>query len=217
VKATFWDKYYAKLLFPIVLSSFVIFVLCAKLLFIRRFPAVSAKYKIEGFNLSQKIVSLFSFMVVGFYTLLISTVVQPFNCTKQSDGTYTLTKAPSLKCYDETWNKNLPMIIIFFVLYGLSIPAVMIYVFFTNRKQKLEPAFVSKYFSLMSPYRPRFFYFEIVLMLKRALFVISNDFLSIASYIVRYFSGIGTLLLFLWIESLTTPYQNDNFNQLSSS
>jgi hypothetical protein len=202
---------------PIVLSGFVLVLLLIKLVMIYKLPYISQRLGLQKFGISQKLTSLMSFMVVGFYTLLISTVVQPFNCTKQLDGTFTLTKAPSLKCFDASWNKHLPAISFFLILYGFSIPLVMIWIFYKNRKQIFTVSFRSRYHSLTSPYKTRYFYFEIVFMLKRALFVLSNDFLSATSYTVRYFTGVGTLLFFFWIDILLLPYQNKNFNLLSCS
>jgi hypothetical protein len=217
IKASFWDKYYFKLFFPIILSAVVLLLLVGKILLLEKFPEIARKLKLRKFKVSQKLTGLFSFMVVGFYTLLISTVVQPFNCTKQPDGSFTLTKAPSIKCFESAWQKHLPIMVIFFFLYGVSIPVVMIFIFYRNRSRIFTNAFKSRYISLISPYNPTFFYFEIVIMLKRALFVISNDFLSVATYTARYFSGFGTLLFFFWIEILILPFQNKNFNLLSNS
>jgi hypothetical protein len=217
IKASFWDKYYFKLFIPLILSAVVLLLLVGKIVLLEKFPHIAAKFKLQKFKFAQKLTGLFSFMVVGFYTLLISTVVQPFNCTKQPDGSFTLTKAPSLKCFDSAWNQHLPVIVLFFILYGLSIPLVMIFLFYRNKNRIFTTDFKSRYDALISPYRPRFFYFEIVIMLKRALFVISNDFLSVASYSARYFSGFATLIFFFWLDILILPFQNKNFNLLANS
>jgi hypothetical protein len=202
---------------PIFLSAFVIAMFFARKLIFDRFPQMSQKLKLRKFKMSQKLASLFSFLVVGFYTLLISTLVQPFNCTKQFDGTLTMTKAPSNKCFDSVWNQNLPAVIFFILLYGISIPLIMIWIFYKNRDNIFNADFLVRYSSLTAPYRPKFFYFEIVIMLKRALFAVMNDFLSVTSYTARYFTAVGTLLFFFWIGILAMPYQDRNLNLLSSS
>jgi hypothetical protein len=113
-----------------VKSCIVLFLLLAKIILLEKIPKIATKLKLKKFKVAQKLTGLFSFMVVRFYTLLISTVVQPFNCSKQPDGSYTLTKATSLKCFDSTWGKNIFQLwFSFFFLYGVSIPFVIIFLF----------------------------------------------------------------------------------------
>jgi hypothetical protein len=218
LKTNFWQKYYFKLLFPPILCIFLLLLFVLRWVFALKFPSQAQKLGIsEKMALSRKLIAVFSFMVVAFYTVMMSSAVQPFDCTRQSDGTFTLTKSPSSRCFDSVWFSHLPAIVFFILLYGFSIPAVMIYIFYSNRHQKSTIAFLSKYNSLVSPYQPRFFYFEIVAMFKRTLFVMANDFLSPTSYAVRYFVSLAILMGFVWVDVYFFPYRSKELNILSCS
>jgi hypothetical protein len=218
-KATFWTKYFAKLLFPLVIAAFVILLLLLRMILMKKYPALSRFLKGNDLSITlfEKVLSLFSFLLVAFYTLLISTVLQPFNCTRQPDNSYTLTKSPSLGCYDSKWNQNLPFVVIFIILYGFGIPSFILWIFYSNRHKIRTFEFMRKFSSLIAPYRPKLYYFELCVMLKRALFVISNDFLAQQIYIVRYTSSLSILFFFAWLNVILSPYRNKNYNLLASS
>jgi hypothetical protein len=215
IKTSFWGKYYFKLLLPPTICLFVLFLLLFQSWSIEKHPRIAEKLGFVEIKVTKKFINVCTFMVVTFYTLLVSTVFQPFKCTQQSDGTYTLTNAPSLKCFDSDWSKNLPAVILFVFVYVVFMPLFMAWVFWRQRKQIYSPKFQSKYYFIVSSYKPTLFYFELVNMLKRALFVVSNDFFS-NSYGVKYVCSVGILLVFLLIKEIFHPYQRRKTNTLSS-
>jgi hypothetical protein len=51
----------------------VVLFLVAKIVLLEKFPGIESKLKVQWrFKVAQKLTGVFSFMVVGFYTLLIS-------------------------------------------------------------------------------------------------------------------------------------------------
>jgi hypothetical protein len=180
-----------------------------------RLPSVAKLLHLQRFSTTQKIINVFSFAVVTFYTLLISTVLQPFDCTKQIDGSYTLTYAPAFKCFDSVWSYNLAAVIFFVLLYVVAIPICMCWIFWRHRGNINSSKFISKYSLLVSSYKPRFFYFELANMLKKALFVISTGVLS-SSQDVKYSLSIVTFMIFLLVKAILLPYQTRKTNTVSN-
>jgi hypothetical protein len=210
----FWGKYYTKLLFPLVIMVGVLLFLI-----LHQFISKIRAHRLTKFTMdTQRVMSLFSFVVVTLYTLAISTVVQPFNCAKQPDGSYLLTKSSNISCFNSDWLWHLPWVVIFMLVYGIAFPAVITYFFVKYRRDVNTAWFQSRFRSLVSPYSMMFFYWELVIMLKRSIFVVSNDFMSLSnSYLVKYFIGIGLLCAYLWIDVNIRPYRQDSFNTLACS
>jgi hypothetical protein len=212
---TFWDKYYGKMLFPVVIFGLFTLSFGVRELLSKRcakwFPRSSVPLII-------RLISLFQFIVVALYTFIVSTVFQPFNCIKQSDGSYTMTKSPSYKCYDEQWNKNVAPIVMFILVYCIGFPAALGYIFLKNQSNLDSVHFRVRFGNLISPYSRKYFYWELVVMLKRSLFIVSNDFLTInTDYISRYFVGIGILCFFFWLDVTCSPYAKHEMNLVQSS
>jgi hypothetical protein len=173
----------------------------------RKFEVQTAKKRMFG---------LFTFFVVAFYTFLIQTSLQPFNCIKQLNGKYTLTKSPSDFCYSNTWNQNFPFVILFLILYGIIFPMVLVVYFLKYRYDLENFDFQMKFGPLIMPYKKLYFFWELVVMIRRAVFIVSSDFLSSSgSYGLRYSSGIALMLFFVWSDALIQPYLTRQFNMFA--
>jgi hypothetical protein len=215
VNASFWAKYFFKLMIPVIFLVLFLGIITTRTLILKKLPNIANQLRIQQFSVSQKIVNICSFTIVTFHTLLIATVVQPFDCTKQTDGTFTLTSAPSLRCFDSTWNANLAGVIFFLLLYVVAAPLFLCWIFWKSRYQINSPKFVSKYSLLISSYKPRYFYFELVNMVKKALFVTSTSLIS-TSQEVKYFLSIVTFMIFLLLKAIVLPYQTKKTNIMSN-
>jgi hypothetical protein len=219
---TFWDKFYGKLLFPIIIFaiftvSFGVQEIYFRSNFYKKKVASEAVQRVQP-PLFIRLLSLFQFIVVALYTFIISTVFQPFNCLPQPDGTYTMAKSPASKCYDEAWNKNLPALVFFIVIYCFGFPLALAYIFIKNHKNVDTVDFKIKYGNLVSPYARKCYYWELVIMLKRSIFILSNDFLaSSVDYGPRFVTGISLLFAFFWIDVDRSPYGLKEMNFVQNS
>jgi hypothetical protein len=172
--------------------------------------------KFEVQTAQKRMFGLFTFFVVAFYTFLIQTSLQPFNCIKQSNGRYTLTKSPSEFCYSDQWNQNFPYVILFLTLYGLIFPLVLVVYFLKYRFDLENFSFQMKFGPLIDPYKKLYYFWELVIMIRRTIFIVSSDFLaSSGSYGLRFSSGIALLLLFVWTDALIQPYLTREFNMFA--
>jgi hypothetical protein len=158
--------------------------------------------------------SIFGFINVALFTFMISNVLDPFNCTRQADGSYIMTHNPTTRCFGAAWNAQLPLVIFFFVVNGICGPLFVVHNFWKNRNSPEDELFHSRFLPLMLPYKRQYFFWELVIMIKRSAFVLSSNFLTSggASYVTKFFSSILILYFFFWIEILCSPFTTQEFN-----
>lgn len=160
-------------------------------------------------------IGVISFVIVAFYSFLVSNASKPFNCKLQPDGTYTMAKSPSERCFTGKWNQYSGLSYIFLIVYGLFFPAGLAISFVRYRKNLDHSEFRRKFGHLVSSYKRRFFFWELVLMLKKAGFSSINDFLGSSPYGTRYFVSISWICCFMWLELLLSPYVVHHFNAIN--
>jgi putative Ca2+/H+ antiporter (TMEM165/GDT1 family) len=210
----FWGKYNLRMLTPIVLFVAICLALGIRHLIGVKFPRWALQTKK---SIKNHIFAVLSFLIIGLFTFCISSVFQPFNCVKQNNESMTLSKYPSVVCFDKEWMSHLGSVVFFIIVYCFVVPGFLIFQFFVNRKNVDSPEFFQKFPNLLSPYRRRHFYFELVFMLRKALFVVANDFLPItADYNVRILVTIFLLWLYMLMDILIAPYQKYEMNLLES-
>ncbi len=151
--------------------------------------------------------------------LIISTVFSPFNCIKDAENdVYILWNNPSQNCFEKEWNSYLPFIISMSFIYAIIVPGFFAFIFFKNRKDPSRPKFRARYGALVQPYRPKYFYWELILMLKRASFFLVNQlgFFS-DNYTARFSASICMLAIFGSIDVMLEPYNTKRSNMLNNT
>jgi hypothetical protein len=151
LKVTFWFTWCLKLMFPLGLLVFILSVWIVR------------KYgPLERYNIREirKMLHIFVFFLSFFYTSVLGSVLEPFNCIQQTDGFFYLKASPSVKCFDDVWRNYLPLSIIFIVTYVLIFPLISLGSFFCYRKNLQDERFSGIYNSLINSYRPGFEYWE---------------------------------------------------------
>jgi hypothetical protein len=147
---------------------------------------------------------LFSFFL---YSYLVSSSASPLKC-RYSNGSYVMYDNPSTFCFDEDWKSNLGFVVFFCFLYGLGVPSLLFYVLFKNKDFLDSPEFLKRYGSLTTYYSPRFYWWELVPVGKRALFVLSASFLLISEAELTVLYGTQLFLfLFLFLEVACQPHK----------
>jgi hypothetical protein len=204
---TFWPKFYLKMLIPLILLVVVV-----------SFPFVEALLQRrhgEGSSFTSRIsytrtIAYLMFYFVTLYTFIISSVISPFRCIEQSDGSYFLVDNPSEECYTGDWNKNFPIVVVALVFYGLLVPLLLIFIFFLFGRGKGKDSlwFTSHFGLLTRPYRRKLYYWELVNLLRRALFAIATGFWKSgeASYAARLMTTLGFMFFFLWLDVFSSPF-----------
>jgi hypothetical protein len=164
-------------------------------------------------TLFKNVVPLFSTVVVFMSTYLTSTAISPFNCVKASSTTYVLWKNPSEICFRGTWNEYIFFAGTFTIVYLLFVPSSILFVFVKYRKHVADPVFLKKFGSLVNPYKPRYYYWELVMLLKRIAFISVRDIVFIAfDNQTKFVLSITILAFFLSLEIYFEPYLTKKSN-----
>lgn len=160
--------------------------------------------------------SAFTFFIISLYTLVISASIQPLNCILQSDGTYLMGRNPSEFCYTDEWYSSIGGVIFFIFVYAGIFPICLAIFYWKNNKNLDSIEFISQFEVLMKPYRRGCYWWEIVVMIRKAAFVAVLDFLDLGeSRFTVYYIALCTLFLFLWIDIAVSPYATREFNKFS--
>jgi hypothetical protein len=224
---TFWNKYSLKMSFPPICCAFM-----GTILLVKR-AKMKVKFQREKLDDSRAVTfkeffkqidfagypPLFFTVVVSLYAFIVSSTVGPLVCQKQADGRYTMIHSPSELCYSGDWNRYLPAVVIFGLLYCIMFPAMVIWYFWKHHKDLDDPEFVLKFGSLTSAYRRKYFYWEFFSMTKRALFVLISEFLGAnkSDYIVRLCLTTSIVAVFSFLDAYCRPYSTRAFNLIAST
>jgi hypothetical protein len=207
---TYWEKYLIKMFIPVIFL--VLFWMAGFLQNVLSQYLSSPKISFSATSLQ-----MFSFLIIGLYTFISSAAVEPLNCVQQADGFYVLAKLRSEPCFAGTWNTYSPAIYLFFGIYCLLLPLVLAYILVHNKKNIGSDVFEHNFGSIVSPYKRRYYFWELLVVLRRSLFVISNNFLSFQGEDERYAVGVFFLFVFLFLDMIFSPYKSNNLNLLASS
>eukprot|EP00475_Leptophrys_vorax_P019798 TRINITY_DN27120_c0_g1_i1.p1 TRINITY_DN27120_c0_g1~~TRINITY_DN27120_c0_g1_i1.p1 ORF type:complete len:321 (+),score=95.05 TRINITY_DN27120_c0_g1_i1:107-1069(+) len=168
--------------------------------------------------LSKRGAPLIILFSMTMYTFLVSSAVSPFKCNYSSGSFVAMFDDPSRSCFDSDWKQHLFEVIIFTLLYAVGIPALMITIFWKNRQNVQNLEFIAAYGSVTRMYREKFFWWEIVQILKRSAFAIMNAFLLVLStQYAAIFATLCLMCLFVVVEVAVKPYKNYNDLMLSTT
>lgn len=207
VPVPFWTSWYTKVCTPI---GFGLIVLVSFYIHKWRDPTVMRTKIVNNY------INGMLLLIVSFYTSMLSSIFNVFNCYRHTDGTYVLLTAPEELCFAGDWLYNLPMIIVAVFVLAFGIPASFAAVFWKYRFDRDSYMITVTFEVITSPYNKKFFYWEIVTMIQKASFVVLLDFLSVTgTHFERLFFVFIILVLFIFAEALLHPYKTPLYNQLS--
>jgi hypothetical protein len=203
----FWTKFYLKMAIPLFLSLALTFAAALKPLFQW---ARHGSASVDTTVLRQRAYSQFAFFGVTLYTFVVSSLVSPLKCTKQSNGSYFIAGYPSEPCYAGEWQKNIGAVVFFIILYGAAFPIWLAFVLFYHGRGDLKDslAFTAQFGLLTRPYRRKVYYWEIVHLLRRTSMVLATSFwtASDSSYGARLMAALSFLMFFVWLDVFVSPY-----------
>jgi hypothetical protein len=222
----YWGLWKVKLFIPAVLLllfviSFVILG-CFRLIYIRfvrlwnRFFKTNSIQNMIKNGLDPYIYGYLMILNV-LYTMILAAIFEPLFCFSQPDGTLTMVKNPAVECYSSEWQFNVYAFLIpACIFYAFIVPTALIRLLYKNRTKIQDPKFISRYGFLVNSYKHNLYWYEIVLIFKKVLFVIVPEFLAIkVSISIKQYSGLIILIGFLMIDQIMLPYKGENENRLS--
>jgi hypothetical protein len=151
--------------------------------------------------------------ILNFFSLQVFSIIfQIFNCVPVENG-YALKDDPSESCSEKSWHQAVGVVSFFIVLYGLLIPAFLLYRYWIARK-KSDDSFMNLCAQICNSYREDCQQFEVERIFFKLFFVIIRDVLSVSgltktAFLVLLFS------IHIWLESWFRPYKEQETNGLS--
>lgn len=124
---------------------------------------------------------------------------------------------PSVQCYSDHWKSVvLPFIVPLGLLYGLCLPLGISLLLYSNRNAINSPRFQSNFGFLTKSYRADVYWYELVLVLKKALFLLIPDFIALKySSSMKLFASIVILIVFQILLQHFKPYDKSVLNRLA--
>jgi hypothetical protein len=203
----FWSKFYLRFFLPHIFA-YAIIGLTSLRLFLRKKPLSDFK---------NQAISFWIAINVGFYALFMNTLLEPFRCLRQSDDVYVSASDPSTKCFDAEWKRNLIFVIPTLFFYLIVFPLGLGFVLRSNRRNLDTEKGLVRYGFLIRLYKSQFYFWDIVVMLKRAFFFVSlNFFTNSESANSKTFFSIAVIFIFLSIQIVCSPYNLRTRNVLSN-
>jgi hypothetical protein len=167
-----------------------------------RHPRIFRNRKLP--NPIERAISLWTQIIIGLVTYVIMVGFAPFRCFRQQDGSFSLIPSSNLNCYDEEWFSHL-FIIGLGLLHILIIPFGLIMVFKANRERLFDNSFLWKFGKLTEPYVDETYWWEVVVLLNKILFVMTVDLTSSFDPNLRVFLVEILLLVMVLVEQLFQP------------
>jgi hypothetical protein len=203
VRLSFWRQFYFKIAIPFFLAT-----CCALTILLSSYVQKFRGYKFSLRKRVSKLITLLSFLILSCFTFLLSTVVSPFICEAQRDGSFTMIHYPVQKCYDSQWWNNIGGAVVLMILVCLVLPISLCVFFLINRTKITIPEFQQKYGLLVRPYRLQYFWWEMMILLKRCFIVFMSEVTqqSSASYAAKFLIAILILFAFTAVDLYCVPY-----------
>jgi hypothetical protein len=208
VPMTFWNKFYVKMFIPVIFA--LVFIVAALTELMCKRIKSPKNYFVKSSSLTTRAYAYVIFFGVTLYTFVLSSLLSPFQCVKQTNGEYFIDSYPAELCFQGNWNKNLPAVIFFALIYVIAFPTCLTYVMYCyGRGDGVDTLWFSVRFGLITrPYRKEVYYWELVNLLRKAAFVLSTSFWqsTSSSYETKLMTTLILLFVFLWLDIFVSPF-----------
>jgi hypothetical protein len=128
----------------------------------------------------------------------------PFRCFEQQDGEFTLVPSSNLNCYDHEWFSHY-FIIGLGILHIALIPFSLFLIFRANSQHLFDNSFLWKFGKLTESYKDEMYWWEVVVLLNKLLFVVIVDLTSRFDPNLRVFMVEVILLVGIFVEQIFQP------------
>jgi hypothetical protein len=197
---------------PLILFGFLLSIATAKhfLTKLKEEKRTNLQFTASPF---ERALSVFLFLVTSLFTFIVSIAFSPFRCSLQVDGSYTLISKPSEECFNSQWFSHFWLILIA-LLFLLFFPVILFLKLRSFKGRFQSNAFVWRYGLLTHVYKEKYYYWELLSMLRKTVIVIIIDLFSDFSVTMRYFVLVTFLVVWLSIESWVEPFRHEGFSTI---
>jgi hypothetical protein len=177
-------------------------------------PSVNLKKRKP--SLSAKVTHAFVFILVSMFTFLSVTAFSPMECLAQPDGTSSMVNNPVEDCFSKNWVSNIPVVILLEIVTVLVIPGYLIRALYRNRENLDGFSFLSRYGTLVEPYKDEYYWWELANMSKKTIYSVVVNLSSSYSENERVYYITLFLFVVMVVENVVRPYKFESVNVLNS-
>ncbi|KAJ6243778.1 g protein-coupled receptor-related [Anaeramoeba flamelloides] len=167
----------------------------------------------ELYLLSKNSYNAYTFILSFCYVIVCYWVLKPMDCTNYETGFSVFDPEPQYACEGSRYGALLAFSIIFVLVYVVGIPLWMYYQF---QKNKDRVTFREEYGLLIGRFKDEWYFWEIVLMGRRLMFVMFALFLSRYPMMQTAFAEMA-LFLMLLLQLYARPFKEERHNRLEFS
>jgi hypothetical protein len=201
----FWDSFTLKSISLLVVLAFMyltgVLLSCFEIRFQKK------KKKILASALDKSIDAFLVFLTT-LYTYVLSSIFSAFRCYPQDDGSYTLLSSPSLDCYDSLWFDHL-FVIALGILVIVITPVALFIILHTNRNRRFSNQVWWRYGRIMKFYKPKFYFWEVVVLIRKTIFVSLVDLTNGWQKLDRAFVIIVFLVAESFLDITVQPFSEN--------
>ncbi|KAJ3423535.1 g protein-coupled receptor-related [Anaeramoeba flamelloides] len=161
-------------------------------------------------------INVYLTLLTLLYLILSQKCLEIFNCQYDPQSKqHIFLQDTNHVCFGSWWRKILPFTIVFLILYIIGIPLLIVYLLIKNSKKLTEKQFDLKFGLLCSRYNKSFFFWEIIIMLRKLVLITVALFLA-NHPIIQLILIVLFLLFFLVIQFKYKPYIENRHNFLET-
>jgi hypothetical protein len=160
-------------------------------------------------NALDKSIAAFLIALTTLYTYVLSTIFSAFRCFPQDDGTFTLLSSPSLDCYDSVWNKYIFVIVVGILIIS-AVPFILLFILVKNSNRRTNNQFYWRFGRLYEFYKPKYYYWEVIVLIRRTIFVSLVDLTNGWQKLERSFILIAFLVVEFTVDIAIQPHAKSN-------
>ncbi|KAJ3442797.1 insulin-like growth factor binding proteinn-terminal [Anaeramoeba flamelloides] len=197
-------------------QKFIYYLKVAKYYLLLPFYQCISKSELN--DLKSIFINFFLTLLTLLYLILSQKCLEIFDCEYDTElKQYIFQPDANYICYADhrKWNMLLAFAILFMALYILGIPLLIIILLIKNSKKLTEKQFDLKFGLLCSRYNKSFFFWEIIIMLRKLFLVIFKIFIMDYTQL-QLILFIGLIVLSLLVQFKYKPYLNTRHNFLES-
>jgi hypothetical protein len=225
-KIDFYSLLIFKMLMPIVFGVLMAIIYGLSVLGVYGYAEYRKRIGLKEINYMYKGPSVYKFLrfalvrstmvlLVMFYVPLVQFVLQYFDCTWQDDGSWSLDAQPSVHCYEGKHMNYFPLVLYGSIVYVMGIPLFCARVLWKSKDKLLEPFVFARYGFLYARFKPKYFYWEIVLMIRLCVLVMC--LMLVNTHVpVQTMTGITVLFMSALQHKDHKPFITEYLNKLET-
>ena len=159
-------------------------------------------------------VNAFITILMLLYLMLVSTLLEIFDCPEGEGGVPELRGEPTTECWSPKWWGYFPWSMLAALLYGAGIPIAFWAVLYLNRLNLFKELTIVKFGLMYRRYKVRYFLWELAILFRKLGIVVGV--LLVTSGVTRAIIAFLVILISAGAHMRYQPYLSSRVNRLES-